>query len=122
MKQALTCGAALAGAAMLLAACSSMSLDALSFGGTKEQDTTRPPAGATAYQYEGGTRLFVRYLDNGAAAWVMLPGREFRLNKVVSASGASYSNGSDTLDTKGSEATLREGAALTHAGCKATPG
>jgi membrane-bound inhibitor of C-type lysozyme len=122
MKQAITRSAALGAAALLLAACSSISLDALSFGGAKEQDTTRPPAGATAYQCEGGARLFVRYLDNGAAAWVILPGREFRLDKAVSASGASYTNGSDALDTKGNEATLREGSAVTRAGCKAAPG
>ena len=64
----------------------------------------------------------MRYLDNGAAAWVILPEREFRLNKTASTSGTRYSNGSATLDIKDSGATLSDGAAVTHAGCKATAG
>ena len=73
-------------------------------------------------QCEGGTRLFVRYLDNGAAAWVILPEREFRLNKATSTSGTRYSNGSATLDLKDGAATLSDGATVTHAGCKASGG
>lgn len=61
----------------------------------------------------------MRYLDNGAA-WVILPEREFRLNKT--ASGTRYSNGSFTLDLKDDGATLSDGAAVTHAGCKASGG
>src|SRR5512141_2597411 len=100
MKHPIARIAAPACAALLLAACSSVNLDLLSFGGSKEQDTSRAPAGATAYQCDAGKRLFVRYLDSGAAAWVILPGREFRLNKTPAAAGARYSNGSDTLDIK----------------------
>ena len=122
MKQPFSRAAALVCASLVLSACSSASLDVLSLSGRKEQDTTRAPAGATAYQCRGGKRLFVRYLDGGAAAWVILPGREFRLNKTVSASGSRYSNGSDTLDTNGSEATLREGDTATYTGCKAAAG
>ena len=118
MKHRNTRTATLAFAALMLSACGSVNLDVLSFGGIKEQDTSRAPAGATAYQCEGGKRLFVRYLDNGAA-WVILPGREFRLNKAVSGSGSRYSNGSDTLDLKDGIATLADGAAVTHTGCKA---
>lgn len=109
-------------ASLVLAACSSASLDVLSLSGPKEQDTARAPDGATAYQCQGGKRLFVRYLDGGTAAWVILPGREFRLNKAVSASGSRYSNGSDTLDTEGGEVTLREGGTASYAACKASPG
>ncbi len=122
MKPSVRRTAALACASLLLSACSSASLDVLSLSGPREQDTTRPPPGATAYQCEGGKRLFVRYLDQGAAAWVILPGREFRLNKTVSASGSRYGNGNDTLDTSGAEASLREGDAVTYSGCKAAPG
>lgn len=118
MKHKSAVAAALACSSLLLGACSSVNLDVLSFGGVKELDTTLAPAGATAYQCDSGKRLFVRYLDNGAAAWVILPGREFRLEKSVSASGSRYSNGKDTLDTKGSEATLRDGDAVTYANCK----
>lgn len=107
--------AALACASLLLAACSSVNLDVLSFGGTKERDVSRAPAGASAYQCEGGKRLFVRYLDQGAA-WVILPGREFRLNQA----GSGYSNGSATLELKDGVATLTDGDTVTHAGCKAS--
>jgi membrane-bound inhibitor of C-type lysozyme len=122
MKHRINRTAALACATLLLTACGSVNLDVLSFGGAKEQDTSRTPAGATAYQCEGGKRLFVRYLDNGAAAWIILPEREFRLNKTGSASGTRYSNGGDTLDVNDGVATLSDGATMTHAGCKASGG
>jgi membrane-bound inhibitor of C-type lysozyme len=123
MKHRITRGAALACATLMLSACSSVNVaNVWPFGGDKEQDSLRTPAGATAYQCEGGKRLFVRYLDNGAAAWVILPDREFRLNKAASASGTRYSNGSTTLDVKDGGATLADGAAVTHAGCKASGG
>jgi membrane-bound inhibitor of C-type lysozyme len=110
----------LAGSSLLFGACSSV--DLWPFSGTKEQDLSRTPPGATAYQCEGGKRLFVRYLDNGAAAWVILPDREFRLNKATSDSGIRYSNGNATLDLKDAGATLADGAAVTHAACKASGG
>lgn len=122
MKHRNTRAAALACATLMLSACGSVNLDVLSFGGAKEQDTSRAPAGATAYQCEGGKRLFVRYLDNGAAAWVILPEREFRLKKATAGSGNRYSNGSATLDLKDNVATLSDGAAVTHSRCKAVGG
>ena len=124
MKHRITRIAALilAGSSLLLGACSSIGVDLWPFGGGKEQDPSRTPPGATAYACEGGTRLFVRYLDNGAAAWVILPDREFRLNKATSASGTRYSNGNAMLDIKDGAATLSDGAAVTHAGCKASGG
>ena len=114
--------AALVCATLLLGACSSVNLDILSIGRAKEQDVSRTPAGATAYQCDANKRLFVRYLDNGAAAWIILPDRQFRLNKTTSASGSRYSNGNATLDIKDNAATLSDGATATHADCKATPG
>jgi len=120
MKHRTARAAALAFVSLLLGACSSISLDMLSFGGAKEQDTTRAPEGAVAYQCDGGKRLFVRYLDNGAAVWVILPGREFRLDRSATASGGRYTNGRDILDAKGSELTLRDGDAIVYANCKTT--
>lgn len=122
MKHRITRTAALACASLLLGACSSVNVNLWPFGGDKEQNPSRTPAGATAYQCDGGKRLFVRYLDNGAAAWVILPDREFRLNKITSASGSRYSNGSATLDINDNAATLSDGASVSHAGCKATAG
>jgi membrane-bound inhibitor of C-type lysozyme len=115
MNYRFTRAAALACISLMLNACSSVSL--WPFGST-ETDPTRPPAGATAYQCDNSKHLFVRYLDNGAAAWVILPEREFRLNKA----GSSYSNGSDTLELTSGVATLSDGATVTYANCKASGG
>ena len=122
MKHRITRAAALACATLMLSACGSVSVNLWPFGGDKEQDPSRTPAGASAYQCEGGKRLFVRYLDNGAAAWVILPDREFRLNKITSGTGTRYSNGSATLDVKDGGAVLSDGATVTHAGCKVSGG
>jgi membrane-bound inhibitor of C-type lysozyme len=115
---------AIAGMAVLLAACSTTSFDLnlWPLSGTKEQDLSRTPSGASAYACAGGSRFFVRYLDNGAAAWVILPEREFRLDKAGSGAGTRYSNGSATLEVKDDEVTLFDGAKLTHTGCKPSGG
>jgi len=122
MKHRITRAATLVCASLMLSACGSVNVNLWPFGGDKELDPSRAPAGATAYQCEGGKRLFVRYLDNGAAAWVILPEREFRLNKITSSSGSRYSNGGATLDISENVASLSDGAAVTHAGCKASGG
>ncbi len=122
MKHGLTRTSALALVCATLLLCACSGVNQWLFGGAQEQDLSRPPPGATAYQCEGGKRLFVRYLDNGAAAWVILPEREFRLNKSASTSGSRYSNGSATLDIKDSGATLSHGAEVTHANCKTSGG
>ena len=114
---------AIAFAPLLLGACSGVDVRNLwPLGGSREQDRSRPPPGSTAFQCEGGKRFFVRYLEDGAAAWVILPEREFRLNKMHAAAGVRYSNGNATLETRDGAATLWDGATVTHAGCKAAPG
>jgi len=120
MKHPITRMAALTCATLTLSACSSVSVDLWPFGGGKEQDLSRTPPGATAYTCEGGKRLFVRYLDNGAAAWVILPEREFRLNKAASGTGTRYGNDSSALELRDNEATLFDSTKPTHAGCKAS--
>ena len=120
MTHRITRAAALACTALMLSACSSVSL--WPFGSDQERDTTRAPAGATAYQCDSSKHFFVRYLDNGAAAWVILPERQFRLTKASADSGSRYSNGSDTLEIKGGVATLSDGASVTYAGCKVSGG
>jgi membrane-bound inhibitor of C-type lysozyme len=121
MKHRIKRAAALAGATLLAGACAGVNVSLWPFGGDKEQDPSRTPAGATAYQCENGKRLFVRYLENGAA-WVILPEREFRLDKTAAASGTRYSNDSAALEIRDGVATLSDGAAVTHAGCKASGG
>jgi len=120
MKYRIARVVALVCASLMLSACSSVSL--WPFGATPEQDPTRAPAGATTYKCDGSKQFFVRYLDNGAAAWVILPEREFRLNKVDADTGSRYSNGNDTLELSGNVATLSEGASVSYANCKASGG
>ena len=120
MKHGITRAAALACASLMLSACSSISL--WPFGDNPEPDATRAPAGATAYKCDGSKHFFVRYLDKGAAAWVILPDREFRLNKVSADGGRRYSNGSDTLELRDKVATLSDSAGVNYANCKASGG
>ena len=89
------------------------------FGGETAQERSRAPANATEYQCNGGKRFYVRYLDNGGAAWLILAEREVRLDKVAATSGTRYSNGITVLDVNGNEAMLAGAAAVPFAGCKA---
>ena len=120
MKHGIIRAAALACVSLLLSACSSISL--WPFGGNPEPDATRPPANATAYACDGSKHFFVRYLDKGAAAWVILPDRQFRLNKLSADGGSRYGNGRDTLELSGKVATLSEDGSVTYANCKASGG
>jgi len=107
---------ALACLSLLLAGCGSVNL--WPFGGETNQGRARAPSDATEYQCAGGKHFYLRYLDNGGAAWIIFPEREFRLNKVTSA-GTRYSNGIATLNLNDNEATLTDGSAISFAGCKA---
>jgi membrane-bound inhibitor of C-type lysozyme len=120
MRPGITRAATLACAALALSACGSVNVNLWPFGGGGEHNLSRTPPGASAYQCDEGKRLYVRFLDNGAAAWVILPEREFRLNKAPSDGGTRYSNGSATLELKDGAATLTVGAAVSHADCKAS--
>lgn len=107
----------LTGLSFLLSGCGGVNI--WPFSGEKNQDRLRTPSNATEYLCTGGKRFYIRYLDNGGAAWVIFPEREFRLDKVTFATGTRYSNGIATLDINGNEATLVDGPAISFAGCKA---
>ncbi len=108
----------LASLSMLLAGCGGMSMSSLwPFDGAA-QELSRTPANSIAYHCEGGKRLYVRYVDSGAYAWVILPEREFRLDKTGSAAGARYSNAKATLDRNGDEVSLSDGPTVNYTGCK----
>jgi hypothetical protein len=100
-------------ASALLSACGGVSLWPFGDSGPRPE-AARAPADATAYQCEGGRRLYVRLLENGAAAWVILPDREFRLERV---SPSLYRVGANTLELSGASASLSEGAVRTYSGC-----
>src|SRR5690349_5612239 len=98
---------------LLLSGCGTLnSLNVWPFGSDKKESRSGPPANATEFQCDGGKRFYVRYLENGAAAWVILPEREVRFDKVAADSGMRYSNGNTVLEVHGTEATLADGAAV----------
>jgi len=107
----------------LLPACSSVSVDKVWPFNDKSGASAQShgPANATEYRCDGGKRFYVRYLDNGATAWLIYPDREVGLAKA--ASGSRYSNGVAVLEINGDQATLTDGT-VSYSGCKvptATP-
>ena len=107
---------ALAAACLVAAGCSNVPL--WPFGGDGARERSRTPSDATEFLCEGGKRLYVRTQNQGASVWVILPEREFRLDRSASAEGGTYSNGQTTLVVNGAEAALSEGAAVLYGGCK----
>ena len=105
-------------AAVLASGCGGVNL--WPFGSQGAREYSRTPADATEYQCDGGKRFYVRDLQGGSV-WIILPERQFRLDKVASSEGTRYSNGTATLDVNGSETTLRDGAAVAFIGCKVAP-
>lgn len=107
------------GLSLLLSGCGgiNISMPSLPFTGEKARDLT--PANSTEYHCNGGKHFYVRYLDNGGAAWLIYPDREVRLAKVDAAAGKQYSNGIATLTVNGDEAMLADGPAIAYSECKA---
>lgn len=106
---------------LLLAGCSSISsinVDKLwPFDGKSGTAQARALANATQYQCTGGKHFYVRFMDNGATAWLIYPDREVSLTK--GSSGSRYSNGGAVLEINGNETTLNDGTAIAYTGCKA---
>jgi membrane-bound inhibitor of C-type lysozyme len=86
--------------------------------GAREVERSSAPANATEYRCDAGKRFYLRSARDGASAWVIFPEREFRLDKVASASGARYTNGSATLETNGDAASFNDGPQLVFTGCR----
>jgi len=78
----------------------------------------RAPTDATAYRCDGGRTLHVRLIENGAAAWVILPEREIRLERTGAAAATNYAWRNTLLEIKGNEAALFDGATPLLTGCK----
>lgn len=105
---------------LLLAGCGEMNIKKyLPFGSDTVQERSRTPVNATEYQCAAGKRFYVRTLEGGSAVWLILPEREVRLEKLESGSALRYSNGIAVLEINGSEATLKDGTAISFTGCKA---
>ena len=101
---------------LLVAGCESMSIPSLL--GERNLERSRVPANSITYQCQGGKRFYLRYLDNGAAAWVILPEREFRLDRVAGDAGTRYGNGKAVLTVNGDEVALSDGPTVNYAACK----
>lgn len=103
-------------AAVLLAACGGLRV----WPFVDEQGRALVPANATHYVCDANRGFYLRFLAAGEA-WVILPEREFRLDRVVAAAGRRYSNGAATLDLgadAAAEASLNDGPAIAYSGCK----
>jgi membrane-bound inhibitor of C-type lysozyme len=103
--------------ALALAGCSATE----AFFGLKEQERSRAPVNATEYRCDAGKGFYLRMLDDGASAWVILPEREFRLDKADKAAGASgsrYASRVATLELNGNEARLTDEPDIAYTGCK----
>lgn len=89
------------------------------FGEDQAQGRSNAPANSTEYQCSGGKKFYVRMLDKGNTAWLILPGREVSLAKTASGPAARYSNGISTLSMNGNEATLDVSPTVSLTDCKA---
>jgi membrane-bound inhibitor of C-type lysozyme len=88
------------------------------FGRSDAELPNRIPAGATEYACAQGKRLLVRHSADGKSAWVILPDREFRLDRVAAGPGDRFSNGVSTLQVQGEEAVLESEGSRQFADCK----
>ena len=108
---------ALAVVTLIAAGCGSVSLPNLPFMGEKNLEISRVPANSTTYLCAGGKRFYLRMLDNGAAAWVILPEREFRLDRTAG-DAATYGNGKAVLKVGAEEISLVDGPTVSFTGCR----
>ena len=92
--------------AATLAGCASASLWPF---GEKSTELSRVPANATEYRCNNDRRFYARWLENGAAVWVIYPEREFRLDRVATTEGTRYSNGVAQLENRDGAFSLRDG-------------
>lgn len=86
------------------------------FGDGAQGREQGPPPNATAYRCDGNRSFYLRMLEGGAA-WVILPEREFRLDKTAGADGR-FGNGVATLEIKGETALLNDGPGQAYTGCR----
>ena len=100
-------------AAATMAGCSSV--EVWPFGEESAERSTAP-TNSIEYQCAEGKKLYLRNVDKGAAMWVILPEREFAMQKVEG--GERYSNGVSTLTITDGVARLEESPTSTYADCK----
>lgn len=101
---------------LLIAGCGSINV--WPFGESKTASVSRGPENATEYRCAGGKTFYVRYLDAGKSAWVILPDRQVRLDKATAAGDGRYTNGIAVLNITTDGAELTDGP-VAFAACKA---
>lgn len=107
---------ALLTAAALLAGCGDMKMKVWPFADSGPRERSREPSNAAAYQCAGGKRFHLRMIDGGAAAWLILPEREVRLERI-GGSATRYGKGGLVLDLGTDKSSLVDGATTTYADC-----
>ncbi len=108
---------ALAVFSLLVAGCGGMEMPSLPFMGEKNLERSRVPVNSTAYQCAGGKRFYLRMLESGASAWVILPEREFRLDRLAG-EASRYGNGKAVLTVNADEVSLVDAPTLSFTGCR----
>lgn len=101
---------------VLMSGCSTPKVNVWPFGeDTGERSIV--PENSVEYQCAEGKKFYVRMIDKGGAAWVILKDREVSLPKVAG-EGEKYSNGVSTLSINGTEARLDESPTSVYIECK----
>jgi len=108
---------ALLTAAALLAGCGDMKMKVWPFGESGPRERSREPLNAAEYQCAAGKRFHLRMIDGGAAAWLILPEREVRLERI-GGSATRYGKGGLVLELGADKSSLADGATTTYADCK----
>lgn len=104
-------------AASLLTGCGEMKMKVWPFGDNAPREHSRDPANAGEYQCAAGKRFHLRMIEGGAAAWLILPEREVRLERVGE-NATRYGKGSLLLELGAESASLVDGATISHVNCK----
>ena len=103
-----------------ISACSTVkdmtNVDLWPFGKGGEQARVYQPANSISYTCEGNKKFYVRYLDNGASVWLILPDREVALAQVGSTK--VYSNGITKIDLTGADTMLEVNETTKYVGCQ----
>jgi len=104
-----------------LSACSSVkdltNVNLWPFGSNADAPRVYLPANSVPYMCEGNKKFFVRMLDKGASAWLILPDREVLLTQ--SGTSKVYSNGISKLDLTTDDVSLDVNETNKYVACKA---
>lgn len=107
--------AGIIGFPLLIAGCGGINV--WPFGESKTASVSRGPENATEYRCAGGKTFYVRYLDAGKSAWVILPDRQVRLDKAAAGGDGRFTNGIAVLNIATDGAELTDGPVV-YSACK----